>query len=125
MITKETYRLEQLVATAMRRFLGLSGFGEYTRHVRSLVRGELGRCFDQYPEAGKEGKLFRMIVENPFTAEERGEERDWGGLQYQARGLVAKVKALAGALVVNNLSLKQEMDYLTCAELKEDALPWL
>ncbi|KAI5841394.1 hypothetical protein DFP73DRAFT_555582 [Morchella snyderi] len=125
MITAEMYRLEQLVAAAMRQFLGLSGFGEYTRHVRSLVRGELGRCFDQYPEAGKEGKLFRMIVENPFTAEERGEERDWGGLQYQARGLVAKVKALAGELVLNNLRLKQEMDYLTCAELREDLLPWL
>lgn len=130
LVMSEVGRLKQLVADAMLSFLALNNHGAYIHRVQTLVRNELGRCFDRYAElgVGHEGVLFRSIVNSPFqplVSEFPDLDKEMlAALQHQASGLISKVKGVAKALAKNNSGLKREVDYLTCAEIAHEDLPW-
>lgn len=131
LVRLEIGKLRRLVSDTMVKLLALSIHGEHTHRVRTLVRSEIGRCFDKYTElgAGWEGDIFRAIVNSPFqplASEFADLDKDaLVSLQQQARGLVAKVKDVARVLAKNNLRLGREMQYLTCTEISDEDLPWV
>lgn len=131
LVRLEIGKLRRLVSDTMVKLLALSIHGEHTHRVRTLVRNEIGRCFDKYTELGTgwEGDIFRAIANSPFqplASEFADLDKDaLVSLQQQARGLVAKVKDVARVLAKNNLRLGREMQYLTCTEISDEDLPWV
>lgn len=133
----EYSRLEILVADAMRRFLvfdfAIPLFAP--RMVKGLVRNEIGRIFAEFGAYGEEGGLFRAIAKSGFEPTEKDLQDHRGdykpsetpaNLVDRSRQLVVLVQEVASPLAKCNLRLRQKMPpYLTCAEFKDEDLPWL
>lgn len=132
----EYSRLEILVADAMRKFLVLDFAIKPSapRMVKGLVRNEIGRIFAKSGEHGMEGELFREITNSNFEPTEKDLQDhrvDWPAgtptnLKNDSRQFVGLVKKVASPLAKCNLQSGQKWSsYLTCAEIKDEGLPWL
>lgn len=135
LVREECSRLVQLSASAIRELqvIGLNGIirdSAYHRVAVAILRDALGVCWANYRTHGNDGALFRMITNCRYEISDADIRR------YQSTAhitnvigvsvpLAAEIRKVVSGLVRNNLRLKEEMDYLTCAELSDDGLPWL
>lgn len=133
----ESYKLSRVVSAAIKRYLML-GAGMvhsedkgYGRVALAVVKDKLGEYCSEFGDAGHEGLLFRAIVQDPFSVAGTdfapyGWLHDLPESQLIQERILPGVKRAASYLAKNNLRLKEEMKYLTCAELSGDHLPeWL
>lgn len=137
MVWGESYKLSRVVSGAIRRYLML-GVGMvhsedkgYGRVALAVVKDKLGEYCSKFGDAGLEGLLFRAIVQDSFSVADT-DFAPYGWLhevpesQLVQERILPGVKRAASYLAKNNLRLKEEMKYLTCAELSGDHLPeWL
>lgn len=153
LVSLECYRLDQLVANAIKSFLVLGteekadsigtrtngtaytivGTRPSNRQATAILKGRLGRYITEFGAPGSEGALFRRIVNDPFLVT-RGEivkldipylDDISQRIQSCINVLVLEIKKVSSVLTKNNLRIKEEMDYLTCAEFSEEDVPWI
>lgn len=133
----ESFRLSQIVSSAMEKYMMLgvgvihSEDNGHGRVVLAVVKHKLAECYAEFGGAGLEGLLFRRIAQDPFSVAGTdfalyGWLHDIPESQSVHERIIPKIKGVALILSKNNLRLKEEMEYLTCAELSGDRLPeWL
>lgn len=136
LVSAECCRLNQLVAKTMQSFLmvgiGCEDTQVSTRMAAVIAKSRLGGIIAAHKTPGYDGAMFRAIVGDPFSMGS-GEIGDIVGARLAAHfssvaasseGLVREIKEAAAVLARSNLRFKEEMRYLTCAELLEEDLPW-
>lgn len=137
LVRSESYRLSRIVTNTIRRYMVLGmGIvhpedGGYGQAVFTIMKHKLVEYCTKFGGPGFEGLLFRGIAQDPFavTATDLalyGWLCDIPRSQSAHARIIPRIKDVALVLSKNNLRLKEEMRYLTCAVISGDDLPtWL